>query len=121
MDILNLDLGSDSQSNLICIHVLKHLPNYEVALLELLRVVREKMYIASWFNQGSEDLNQFSQPSERWDKQRFYNNRYSLTKSLSFIYHRSEKAIEDIRIHHFEGDNYGIALAFKPRVGEIHQ
>jgi ubiquinone/menaquinone biosynthesis C-methylase UbiE len=114
MDVLHLDLPSHSRLNVICIHVLQHLPGYEEALLELLRVAQRKLYVVSWFNRETEDLQQFSPPSDRWDNQQFFNNRYSLSKFVSFLYLHSEKPIVEVRIHHFEGENYGIAVTFAP-------
>jgi ubiquinone/menaquinone biosynthesis C-methylase UbiE len=113
LDVFHLDLPASSQSNVICIHVLQHLPDYELAVRELLRVAKKKLYIVSWFNQEDEDLIQFSLPSERWDGQQFFNNRYSLRKFVSFIYRNSNEHIEDLRVHDFEGDNYGIAITFR--------
>ena len=112
LDVYNLDLPSHSQPNVVAIHVLQHLPDYQEALHELLRVTQQKLYMVSWFQMEMEDRTQFSPPSDRWDNQQFFNNRYSLPKFLASLYAGSEKPIADVRIHHFEGDSYGIAVSF---------
>ncbi len=114
LDIFNLDLPDNSQPNVINIHVLQHLPHYDQAIKELLRIAREKLYIACWFTQQPQDEITFCDPSERWDNQRFQNNCYSLPKFVSCIIANSQKPLADMRIHRFGGQNYSICLSFIP-------
>ena len=113
IDIFNIDMADASEPNVINIHVLQHLPGYEQPVKELLRVTRDKLFIACWFNPNIDDVVHFSEPSENWDKQSFHNNTYSMPKFISFIYANSPRKIFDIKVHHFENTNYGITVCFK--------
>ncbi|WP_169087540.1 class I SAM-dependent methyltransferase [Paenibacillus sp. PL91] len=115
-DILNLDIDTDSQPNVICIHVLQHLPSYNGALPELVRVAKDSLYIACWFTESNEDKIDFSKPSNDWEGQRFYNNVYSLPKFLSEVEAAAVqygKAIQSINVHKFSyHENYAIHILF---------
>lgn len=112
-DIFKIDMQDAAQANVINIHVLQHLPGYEQPVRELLRITRDKLFIACWFNTGLEDEVHFSQPSDNWDKQSFHNNTYSMPKFISFIFANAPHKIWDLKIHHFENTNYGITVCFK--------
>src|ERR1039457_5168524 len=103
MDIYNLPLANGSQPLVINIHVIQHLPQYEQAISELMRVTGNKLYIASWFSTKQEDELTFSNPSPDWDGQSFHNNCYSLPRFLSYVITNTDRNIQDIRVHHFGG------------------
>jgi len=70
LDGLKLPFEDRSQENVICVSVLQHLPDYQQALLELLRVTRKRLYIALWMRDSAGDDIQFGG--------KFFNNTYSL-------------------------------------------
>jgi ubiquinone/menaquinone biosynthesis C-methylase UbiE len=57
--LLDLDIFDLSpippQDNVICLHVLQHLPHYRDALAQLLRFARKQLYIATWFSASDND------------------------------------------------------------------
>ncbi|MDB5049668.1 MAG: methylase [Fibrobacteres bacterium] len=112
-DIFNIDMLDASQANVINIHVLQHLPGYEQPVKELMRIARDKLYIACWFHPGMEDQVHFSDPSENWDKQAFHNNTYSMPRFLAFLFANAPRPIVDLRMHHFGDTNYGITVLFR--------
>jgi ubiquinone/menaquinone biosynthesis C-methylase UbiE len=113
LDAFRLDLADRSHPNVISIHVLQHLPNYEQALRELIRVSSKRLYVASWFDQTVEDQLELSAPSERWDGQRFQNNYYSLPRFLSFLVANSDRRIAYLRVYHIDGPNYTVSVIFE--------
>jgi len=116
LDIFNLPRTDGSAPNVICIHVLQHLPHYKDAMRELIRITGKKLYVVSWFKTGLEDELVFSAPSERWDGQAFQNNCYSLPCFIDFAL-STGRPVHDLRLHHFGGPNYSICLGFE----EEHQ
>jgi len=114
LDIFKLDLPDRSQRNVINIHVLQHLPHYEAAIRELLRITDDTLYVVSWFARAQEDQVTFCEPSDDWDKQAFHNNYYSLPRFLSFLVSSTDRPIREIRVHQFGPwkDSYSIALTF---------
>ena len=83
LDILNLPYPDKSQPNVICVQVLQHLPHYAQAVNELIRITRERLYIASWFHLGFKD--KIMTEKKTWGA-KFHNNHYSLPKFLAFLY-----------------------------------
>ena len=112
LDIFDLSLNDDTQSNVINIHVLQHLPTYQSALEQLMRITRDKLIVVSWFHEDSEDKIQFCDPADNWDHQRFHNNHYSLPRFLDFIRENSSKPFNDIRVHHFGSSNFAVCVDF---------
>jgi len=96
LDIFDLDLEDRSIDNVICIHVLQHLPHYEDAVRELMRVTKKRLYIVSWF-QDEEQIS-FTKPAEKWANQRFFNNRYSLRKFEDFVHGLADVTISREKI-----------------------
>ena len=74
LDIFGIALPDRSQDNVICIHVLQHLPGFEAAVSELVRITKNKLYIASWFVAENDDQVTFCDASTDWDNQSFFNN-----------------------------------------------
>ncbi len=109
LDIFNLPFRGKSQPNTICIQVLQHLPNYAQALSELIRVTNGKMLISSWFTQGPEDKIVFEDISYGGP---FYNNKYSLSRFLTFIYEQVNTKIEQINIIKHREPTYSIIITF---------
>jgi ubiquinone/menaquinone biosynthesis C-methylase UbiE len=116
LDIFAIAYPARHWPTVISVHVLQHLPHYEQALLELMRVTAGKLYVVSWFDRGSEDKITFSPPSSKWDGQSFHNNNYSLAKFLDFIRAKSDRPIERLRVHRFFGPTYGISVTFDRRL-----
>lgn len=109
LDIFNLPFSVKSCPNILCIHVLQHLPNYVSALLELMRIAREKLLISSWFTQGPDDKIVFEDISYGGP---FYNNQYSLPKFLTFIHEQVSIKIEKINIIKYREPTYSISITF---------
>lgn len=112
LDIFHLQYPDCSQPNVICIHVLQHLPEYGEAMRELIRITARKLHVVTWFTAGTEDELVFSEPSPKWDGQAFQNNRYSLPNFLSFIFQNSSREIEGLHVHHLGGPNYSVTITF---------
>jgi ubiquinone/menaquinone biosynthesis C-methylase UbiE len=115
LDILNLSLPDRSQRNVINVHVLQHLPHYEAAMRELLRITADTLYVVSWFTRKPEDEITFSEPSAQWDQQSFFNNYYSLPKFLGFVFSATDRPIRHLRVHQFGrpwSDSYSVVIRF---------
>lgn len=112
LDALDLKQLPRSQRNVICVHVLQHLPDYRRAISEMMSVTDRKLYVVSWFTKKPEDEIVFSEPSEKWDGQSFHNNYYSLSKFTSFVLANSGRDIEELRIRNLGGPNYSISITF---------
>jgi ubiquinone/menaquinone biosynthesis C-methylase UbiE len=112
LDIFRLAIPDRAIPQVLNVHVIQHLPNYADAVGELLRITRDKLVLVSWFTDKAEDQIQFSEPSERWDHQRFYNNFYSLPRLLAFIRTAAGRPVADIRTHHFWEQAYAICVDF---------
>jgi ubiquinone/menaquinone biosynthesis C-methylase UbiE len=114
LDIFNLHYPDRSQPNVICIHVLQHLPHYAEAVKELIRIASRRLYIASWFNETSEDNIVFGDTG--WGAL-FYENRYSLPKFLAFLYGNTEADIRSVCVKRLakrpNRSSYSISLAFE--------
>jgi ubiquinone/menaquinone biosynthesis C-methylase UbiE len=120
LDIFKLALPDRSQKNVINVHVLQHLPHYEDAIRELLRITGETLYVVTWFNRKVDDQITFCEPSDEWDKQAFFNNYYSLPKFLGFVLNSTSRPIRSIRVHQFGPwlDSYSVALTFSDSPSE---
>jgi SAM-dependent methyltransferase len=110
LDIFSLPFPDKSQTNVISIQVLQHLPHYRDALKELLRITKERLYIASWFNLSSGDM--ISLTSDPLPGT-FYNNRYSLIGLLEFIFNNVGDKIDTLSVRNLNGDNFSIYLKLK--------
>lgn len=103
LDIFNIKLADNSQTNVINIHVLQHLPRFEEAIKELIRITKNKLIIASWF---VEDINKSNTAFDgRCLGHKFFNNVYSLSKAIEFIKNNSNKQIKNIKYHYFKFNN----------------
>lgn len=109
LDVLSLPYPDNSQPNVICVQVLQHLPSYEEAMKELLRITASKLYIVSWFTPNADD--EFTFSDIQWGGP-FYNNCYSLPRFLSFVYRCATRPIEQAHIRHLVGPSYSITLQF---------
>jgi len=121
LDIFKLSPPDRSQRNVLNVHVLQHLPHYQDAVRELLRITNETLYVVTWFTRKADDQITFCDPSDQWDKQAFFNNYYSLPKFLSFLFFSTTRPIADVRVHQFGpwADSYSIALTFADSNGRI--
>ena len=95
LDIFNLPYPDKSQPNVICIHVLQHLPHYAEAVKELIRITGRRLYIATWFNQSFEDSIVFGETA--WGAP-FHDNCYSLPKFLAFLYGSTDANIKGLSV-----------------------
>ena len=107
LDIFKLPFPEKSQPHTICIQVLQHLPHYAQALTELIRITSRKLLISSWFTQEPDDNIIFEDTV--WDVP-FYNNRYSLSKFLAFMYENFNTEIEKLSITKYIEPIYFISL-----------
>lgn len=112
LDIMHLPYGDRSQENVICIHVLQHLPRYDAAVAELMRVASRKLYLASWFTPDPEDRLTFNEPSEECGGQPFQNNCYSLPRFLAFVFENRGRDITGVRVRKIRDTSYALCLAF---------
>lgn len=110
LDIFNMPFPDKSQPNVICIHVLQHLPHYAEAMKELARITNRKLYMTSWFNQTGED--NIVWEDTPWGSP-FYNNRYSLPKFLTFIYDNFCADVKSLCVKHLVGPSYSVSLTFQ--------
>ena len=117
MDILALPSPDRAHDAVVCVDVLQHLPYYDVALRELVRVTGRKLYIASWFTPGPEDAVAFSPPYTRFDNQSFHDNCYSLPRFVAALRSCEGREIVDTRIHQFLGRRYAVCATFAPGRG----
>lgn len=115
-DIFNLNLEDKSQSNVICIQVLQHLPDYQDALKELVRVTKESLYISTWYNTTMDSDITFTNIPQDWEGQKFYNNNYSLPCFLTDLIAFSNsfgRVVQDIKVHNFHFyHNYSVFVSF---------
>lgn len=111
-DILKLDCADRAYSDVICVSVLQHLPYYDMAVRELLRVTLDRLFIVSWFKQAKDDELNFCEPSPQWDGQPFQNNSYSLPKFVSFVMRATERPIHEFRVCDLGAMNYLICVHF---------
>ena len=49
LDVLDLQASAD---NVVCFHVLQHLPDWRPALTQLAQAARRMLYVATWFGDG---------------------------------------------------------------------
>lgn len=113
LDILNLPFTEKSQSNVICVQVLQHLPHYDNALRELMRITKERLYIVSWFNLSSEDDISFTSTPFPGT---FYNNKYSLSRFFNFVYKTVGDKIETLSVRNLDNYTFSIYLKFKKEI-----
>ena len=53
-------LGTIQSDNVVCRHVLQHVPDYKPVMRELLRVTRKMLFVCSWFfNEDEVNLTEF--------------------------------------------------------------
>ncbi|MBW7453479.1 class I SAM-dependent methyltransferase [Paenibacillus sepulcri] len=110
-DIFNLALANKSQPNLICIHVLQHLPEIITPIKELVRVARDRLYIACWFSDTNETEIRFNNLEEG-----FYNNIYSLPDFLNHVHSAASihnRKISDINVQMFDSPICAVTITFK--------
>lgn len=110
LDIFDLSFAA---TNVVCIQVLQHLPYYQEALRNLVRITAKKLYIMSWFIPESEDQLLFDPPTFQFDGARSFENRYSLPKFLAYLLLDCGKSIHELRVHHFDGIRYSVAVTFE--------
>lgn len=106
LDIYNL---SDAQhDNVVCLHVLQHLPHYIGPLGQLLKVMTRTLYIATWISDTAEDQIRFVDEAEsRWGVS-FYANVYSLPRMVAHIERLSGRKPA---IRHLVGPIYSVTVA----------
>ena len=109
LDVLHLPFASRSQPNVICVSVLQHLPGYADAMVELLRVTRNRLYVVSWFVDDENDHVNF-RASPQWGHS-FFENRYSMEKFARFV---KGAGARSVAVHDF---SYGDVRAVTIDVG----
>lgn len=83
-DILGTEQAQEHE-NVVCFHVLQHLPSYRPALKRLLAMARRSLYVVAWFHDGHEDETRFVEPSQNPWGIAYYENVYSLAGFLTEI------------------------------------
>ena len=76
LDIYKLALKDNSFENVISCQVLQHLPDYIEPVKELLRITKNKLYIASWFNDNKDG-------SDKINNNKIYNNERFIDKQIN--------------------------------------
>lgn len=109
LDILNLELEDDAFPTVINIHVIQHLPSFERALDELVRVTRKRLFIACWF--AEKERVKFSNASDAWSGQRFYNNRYTKISWDERL--RSHDKVKSVQWQDLGGANAAVLVDMK--------
>ncbi len=110
LDIFKLPFEDSSQPNVVCIQVLQHLPAYEEAVTELVRICRDKLYIVTWFNYEAQDIIAFTGATA--DGTSFYNNAYSLARFEAFLYMSFGSRIKSLACSRVSGVSHSIAITF---------
>jgi ubiquinone/menaquinone biosynthesis C-methylase UbiE len=105
-DVLNL---KGQQNNVVCIHVLQHLPHYKDALIQLMRFARQRLFIASWFTLDGRDRILFSEIG--LGDQKFYNNAYDLSAVLREIL--SFRPVQRLEMSHLANEAHAISITFR--------
>jgi SAM-dependent methyltransferase len=105
LDILGLDLLYSEFPSVVCIHVLQHLPGFEEALDELVRVAGKKLYVACWFAEAGDVK------IEREFGQSFHNNRYRRADWEDRLL--SNPKVASIRWEDFESPNAAVEVTMK--------
>ena len=111
VDLDIFDLSSlERKPNVICLHVLQHLPHYDGPLEQLVALATRRLYIVTWFNEGSEDEISLSRDSDA--EPEFHTNVYSfpifMKRLRSMIGERSAK----ISTKHLIANAHAIAIEF---------
>jgi SAM-dependent methyltransferase len=76
IDVLDL---KGSRENVLCIHVLQHLPDFREAIEQLCRFATRRLYVVTWGQGISCSSIHFSEPAANPGKAaRFFDNTYSL-------------------------------------------
>jgi SAM-dependent methyltransferase len=83
-DILGSEPGAE-QENVVCFHVLQHLPSYRPALRRLIAMTHRCLHIVSWFHEQAKDDVRLVDPSETPWGVGYYDNIYSLSGFLTEI------------------------------------
>ncbi len=82
LDIFNL-AALPQRDNVICLHVLQHLPHYQDALSQLIRFAKKQLYVATWFSDSGAD--ELSMGKDGPGEPIFNTNRYGLDGFLNAI------------------------------------
>lgn len=112
LDVLDIEYPDRSWPAVISVQVLQHLPYYDRAISELMRITRDVLYLVSWFNTGLDDELVFSAPSEMWDGQAFQNNYYSLPRFLTHILNTCARPLASLKVRRLVHQTYSVSLVF---------
>lgn len=112
LDIFRLPFADRSRDNVINIQVLQHLPDYQAAVEELVRITGRRLYICTWFTAKPENVIQFK-PSDVADEQPYYNNYYALKPFADHLIKSAGDRIGDIRWHPFTDINAAVCVDFQ--------
>jgi trans-aconitate methyltransferase len=108
LDIFDLTpLGP--QDNVICLHVVQHLPHYRDALAQLLRFARKQLYVATWFSAA--DADEISMSRDSPAEPAFNTNRYGMTGFLAQI-QASDRQIASVTHRQVLGETWGVHVTF---------
>jgi hypothetical protein len=111
---MNLAFADASQPNVLCIQVLQHLPEYQQAVRELMRITGRRLYIATWFQPGEQDHLAFGHDLQTEKGPGFHLNRYSLPNFLRFIRENAGRPIEDLRVKFLMEPVHAVCITFAP-------
>jgi SAM-dependent methyltransferase len=75
LDIFDLR-SLEPRDNVICLHVVQHLPHYRNPLEQLMHLARQQLYIATWFSASGADEIGMSRDSDA--EPVFHTNRYGI-------------------------------------------
>jgi SAM-dependent methyltransferase len=100
------------RDNVVCLHVLQHLPYYSDALDQLLGMALKHLYIVTWFNETEDDEIGMSRDSDAIPI--FYTNAYALPKFLASLKGRRADRHRDavITSRHLIGRSHAVSVRF---------
>lgn len=109
LDIFDLS-PVEPQDNVICLHVVQHLPHYRDALTQLTRLARKQLYVATWFS--ASDTDDITMSRDSLAEPTFYTNHYGLTDFLRELRACSDRPIAHLAEWSIMGPTRAVHVRF---------
>jgi SAM-dependent methyltransferase len=109
VDVLDL---TGRQDNVVCVHVLQHLPHYTLALGQLARFAVKRLYVVTWFVLEGEDAIRLSEPGRNPGSGRFYDNRYLLSGFIQQLL--LLRPVRRLEVVYLSAQSYAVSVIFEP-------
>jgi SAM-dependent methyltransferase len=101
------DLSQVRSDNVLCVHVLQHLPGYHLALEELLNSTRKLLYVVSWFAE-QDDTRLRTNDAQLGTRLPFYANVYGMAQFLAAV--RAHERVRDVESHEFGALSHAVIV-----------